>query len=83
MKKSPTTPTPVKLEQQQAVGTTSAISNSTVGGIIPIPLLDPTMSAFPRISQQMGPPSQPPVGYRSTMYNNNTSNPIMVLPRSK
>ncbi|GBC07709.1 hypothetical protein RclHR1_07640007 [Rhizophagus clarus] len=79
MKKSPTTPTPVKLEQQQVVGTTSAISNSTVGGVIPIPLLDPTMSAFPRISQPMGPPSQPPIGYRSTMYN--TSNPIMVLPR--
>ncbi|RGB27645.1 transcription initiation factor TFIID component TAF4 family-domain-containing protein [Rhizophagus diaphanus] len=82
MKKSPTTPNPVKLEQQ-VIGTTSAISNSTVGGVIPIPLLDPTMSAtmsaFPRISQPMGPPSQPPVGYRSTVYN--TTNPIMVLPR--
>lgn len=82
MKKSPTTPNPVKLEQQQVMGTTSTISNSTVGGVIPIPLLDPTMSAFPRISQPMGPPSQLPVGYRSTVYNT-TSNPIMVLPRSK
>ncbi|RIA89385.1 transcription initiation factor TFIID component TAF4 family-domain-containing protein [Glomus cerebriforme] len=86
MKKSPVTTTPiVKLEQQVGVATTNISSSTVSGGIMPIPLLDPTMSAFPRIGQPMGqpmgPPSQPPVGYRSINYNNNPSNPIMVLPR--
>ncbi|CAG8588852.1 14749_t:CDS:2 [Funneliformis caledonium] len=77
MKKLTTTTPVVKLEQQ--VGGT-ATSNSNVSGIRPIPSLDQTMPTIPR--QPMGPPLQPPTGYRSAIYtNNNVSNQIMVLPR--
>ncbi|CAI2187647.1 14288_t:CDS:2 [Funneliformis geosporum] len=81
MKKLTNTTTPVVKLEQQAGGTTSNSSN--VSAIRPIPSLDqnmPTISPNPR--QPMGPPLQPPTGYRSAIYsNNNLSNQIMVLPR--
>ncbi len=81
MKKLPTTTTPVVKLEQQVGGTAS--NSSTLSGIRPIPSLDQNIPTIPRVGQPMGPPLQPPAGYRSAIYATNISNPIMVLPRCK